>query len=419
MNEIYYLKYYMKTHFLIKYIPLFILICLSGNPLFTYQGYSKLLLTVYTAIFLIYCLGNISYKYIVINIRKVLIVVSLIVLLSFLQYFKFGIVSIPGIFALILKIILVWITYLYYDYNKCNFMIVYIKTLSFLTMLSFPFWINNQFFSFGIQLDNPFLKSTIFYTMFPLDSKESSFLVRNSGMFWEPGAFAGYIILALIFIVMTNKSFNYGRYRREFIVLSVGLLSSQSTTGYLVYSILIFAHFASNYNILKFIIGPIIIITFSYIYSNTMFLKEKIDSQFEDAVIQEKNELSNTRMGSLIMDWQYINSSPIIGNSLHEKNRWRFHPWIKEDIGNGNGMSNFIVWWGIPFFLFWLYRFYHLVKLRTGTIFISSILLCMILALMQGEQFLNFPIFMLFFILPLNYNRSIKEKRKEVIYNQY
>ncbi len=392
-------------HFIKQQFPIFLLLCLSGNPIITAFSYSKTILAIYTILFAIFTLSITNTKYIYRNSTKLSFIIIIILLIALLQYLKFGIISPPGVLALILKIVLAWATYLYYNFKRINFLALYIKTLVVFTLLSFPFWILNQFISLGIQTDNHFIKSTIFYTMYPVEIQEGSFAIRNSGMFWEPGAFAGYIILALLFIFVLNKGFDFKNFKKEFIVLSIGILSTQSTTGYIMYGLIVVIHFAYNYKYLRYVLLPIVVVLFFYVYSDVGFLNKKIKTQNEEALLLDKNEISNTRMGALIMDWQYIKDSPIIGNGLHEKTRWRFHTWVKEDIGHGNGMSNFTVWWGIPLFLFWILCVYRFIKYSTNNRFLSVTISMLFVFILQGEQFLNFPLFLLFFILPLKYDK--------------
>lgn len=56
---------------------------------------------------------------------------------------------------------------------------------------------------------------------------------RNSGPFWEPGAFQGFILLALL-LALKFKSGDVRGIRAKIIVLFVTLLTTQSTTGYLL-----------------------------------------------------------------------------------------------------------------------------------------------------------------------------------------
>jgi hypothetical protein len=132
-------------------------------------------------------------------------------------------------------------------------------------------------------------------------------------------------------------------------------------------------------------------------------MQEKIVNQYEESHELGKGDISNTRFGSWKMDLQYIKSMPLTGNGLDSKTRFRFHPWITKDIGHGNGMSNMLVCWGIPFFLFWLFSVYKSLKTISRSVFTSVSLLIIIVLLLQGEQFLNYPLFLLFFIIPYIY----------------
>ena len=138
-------------------------------------------------------------------------------------------------------------------------------------------------------------------------------------------------------------------------------------------------------------------------YTKFDFLNTKIFSQYKSAMRMTSMDISPTRMGSLIMDSQYIFASPLIGNGLKKETRFRFHRWIKdENFGHGNGMSNFIAYWGIPLFLYWIYCVYNFTRCFKIKKVESYSLLFLIMLLLQLEQFLLFPIFLNFFILDKN-----------------
>jgi hypothetical protein len=328
-----------------------------------------------------------------IQFGKILLAISLI---SYFQYFALGYVSFPGVFSLILKILLGMFVLLYFASKGVSFYHLYIKTFTFLAIISIPFFIINFFTHWGIQLDNIHSKSLLFYTSYDLSFEE----VRNSGMFWEPGAFAGYLNLALLFIALSNKRFLLGEYKRDVVWIIIGIVTTLSTTGYIVLGIIILVSIIQQFKHAKFILVPAVILIGYYSYFNLDFLNEKIEKQYALAAELSKDEVSNTRFGALAMDLVYIRDKPIIGNGLDTRTRFRFHPWIKEDIGHGNGMSNFIVWWGIPFFLFWLYCLYTFVFKVTLSIQVALLFSFLIILILQGEQFLNYPLFLIFFVAP-------------------
>lgn len=64
-------------------------------------------------------------------------------------------------------------------------------------------------------------------------------LFRNSGPFWEAGAFAGFLIVAILFeLIISKKLFG----KRNFILI-LALLTTFSTTGYIVLAVLSTSYF--------------------------------------------------------------------------------------------------------------------------------------------------------------------------------
>ncbi|MDD2198934.1 MAG: O-antigen ligase family protein [Bacteroidales bacterium] len=214
---------------------------------------------------------------------------------------------------------------------------------------------------------------------------------RNLGMFWEPGAFAGYIILAFgLNIQNFNEKFKLNK--TKFIILGAALISTLSTTGYIVFSMFLIVvslqYIRRNWFIgllVAFIIFPLIYTTFK----NNDFLLEKIVSQY-DSSIEKEGKYDPSRIGALLFDIHYIKKHPLTGNGLHQRTRYADHPHLWGDrVGHGNGFSNFIASMGLIgmfFFLYMLYKSLPYLK-RNKIIFVVLIIL-----LLQGEQFLNYPL---------------------------
>ncbi len=400
--------------FLKKYLPMFFMLCLSYNPIIRYRGLSKAILVGYTVLLIIYTLFIIDVK----TLKKIWgILTGLLVLIFTIVFFQqiiLGFVTYPGVFSYIATMLLSLTTILFYKYHKIDFIESYIKTLAFLAAVSIPFWILNQFGFYGIILgEGTKIKSMILYTSYGFIPK-SNVMFRNSGMFWEPGAFAGYLILALVFIALKNRKFQIGPYTKEVVIISFGLLTTQSTTGYLIFIFILLIHSLQTYSLGKIIILPLLVLLLSLAYLNLNFMQEKIQSQLTDTAAMDENDINAGRFGALKMDLQYIKSSPIIGNGWDVKTRYRFHPQVKEDtkIGHGNGMSNIMAIWGIPFFLFWLFCVYRFVFQVSKSSFTGWSSLFIIILLLQGEQFLYYPMFLSFFFLPFVYQNSLNLKNK-------
>lgn len=408
---------------LLEYIPLFFIMCFSGNPFFVAQGFSKMLLVAYSVAFVTFCLFVIDWQLLrsKLDFPRGLLslggILGFIFLLVFLQKYVLGFVSYAGVLRYVLNIILTLFTVLYYQNREIDFVDTYIKIISFMAFVSIPFFILNQVAFVGIGIPGSTGKSMIIHTMTaPIPGE---LMVRNSGMFWEPGAYSGYLILGLVFIALKNRGFQIGPYKWHVILITIGVVSTMSTTGYLVMSILLLFYAMQNHSWGKIVLVPLFLVLFGYSYYSFDFMQEKIEEQFTSATEMSDDDVSNTRFGALKMDMQYIQAQPIIGNGLHVKTRFRFHPWIKEDIGHGNGMSNFLACWGIPLFLIWMYCVYLSAKLISKSTVTSILALSILVMLLQGEQFLNYPLFLSFFVLPFAHRDISSLQSKLLILRSY
>jgi hypothetical protein len=129
---------------------------------------------------------------------------------------------------------------------------------------------------------------------------------RNSGFFWEPGAFAGYLMLALV--VAGAERLGNGeavKVDSRMKILIVGLLTTASTTGYVALIVFMFAFLFAKYGIRNIgrglAIGAVLLVAVYIGYKNLPFLSEKIDAQYE-AVLEENQRYEITRFGNVIYD---------------------------------------------------------------------------------------------------------------------
>ena len=76
-----------------------------------------------------------------------------------------------------------------------------------------------------------------FYTFNRGDFSE----IRNYGPFWEPGAFQGFLVIALLCLFVCQKELKNSK--RKLIILVITLISTQSTTGYIGVIIIIVAFY--------------------------------------------------------------------------------------------------------------------------------------------------------------------------------
>lgn len=230
------------------------------------------------------------------------------------------------------------------------------------------------------------------------------FVPRNSGMFWEPGAFQGYLILGLIFLAFIKKHIPRKQYVRSLVILIAAVLTTLSTTGYIALVLIPLLHYdwsaaERNKTVFRILVGfycllPIIIGGSIYAYKTLPFLGEKIDAQLE-ALDQREGRWHRGRIGSIVFDWEYIQQRPLTGWGLHSSTRYALHPWMESSEGMGNGFSDFVAKFGILGFSTWFICVYRGFRQISGGNSHASILICGIILLeLQGEAFLGFPIFL-------------------------
>src|SRR5690606_34523562 len=218
---------------------------------------------------------------------------------------------------------------------------------------------------------------------------------RNAGMFWEPGAFAGVITLCLA-LNLNIISELWMNHKWKVITIALALVTTQSTTGYIVFFILVtyYLVFYKKYQTTGLFIFPIFLLGGYYLYMNTDFLHDKIQKQDENAVTVYEDDFRNSRLGAMLFDLHYINKHPIIGNGFHISTRYEDHPYLLlimnegEDLGHGNGFSNYLASMGIPFMIGYLCLiFASMVKVDKKFAFL---IVSIVFLNLQGEQWLNF-----------------------------
>jgi len=289
---------------------------------------------------------------------------------------------------------------------------VYLRVMYTLAILSFIFYFPYVFLHVvGVSVESTLssfasLLNTMSFTRRPLllHTFDGHFSYRNFGMFWEPGAFQGYLNLGMIFLALVKHRLDPKLYRRYFWVFIIAILTTMSTTGYVTMVLVILMQYdwhaedsrTMNYRILfgVYIVLPLLAVGSWFAYSKLPFLGNKIETQL-NALERRQGRWHRGRFGSLIFDWEYIKEKPLTGWGLHSKTRYSLHPWMASSEGMGNGFSDFTAKFGIAGFLIWLVAVLRSFQ-RLGPS--SSLQICMIgmtlLLLLQGECFLAYPLFL-------------------------
>jgi hypothetical protein len=295
--------------------------------------------------------------------KFIIVYVSIFILVQFLQMIKFYFLPTSTFLGLHIRVL-----YAYFTIRIVGerFFKYYVNILYYSTLISFFFYFISyipgveNFFVENITplFRNPLIDYNSYNTVFPsvivytfnAHADDMVALLRNSGPFWEPGAFAGFLVIGIIFnTIIENDLFS-----KKNLWLLFGLLTTVSTTGLIVIMFFIFSYVMTNSSIyIKILIIPLILFGSVYAFTTLDFLGTKVTEKMniEDAGY-------NTRFTSAYLDFMDTLENPILGLGRAEKTRFKGE--TDEFITHrNNGVTNFLVYYGFIIFACYFFLIYY------------------------------------------------------------
>lgn len=380
------------------YIVAFLFMVSSGNPLVIYSSEWFSIITM--VIMFLLCLLN--KKTIVTSSLSNWVLISSLLLSA--QYFFIDEVSVPADVNFVSKIIT---ASLFATYLGNKFRWAYFRVIVVLTSISLICWMPsfiNPDLYFGYEFDRYY--TIFFYNRVNNFNYNYDIFFRNSGMFWEPGAFAGFILFVPLLFVDRLKDLFHANKMYCYILL-VGLLSTFSTTGYVVLLFLVGSIWIYSTNskfakiALLFLLGTISV----YAFTELAFLGTKITQQFEDAQNLSSGDYSWDRFGAMVIDIENAFRHPWIGNGFLLSSRYGQLGELMS--GTGNGFTGAINMFGFPFIMYYLSGVYNNLPWKGN--FIKIVILITIVFLLSGEYYLNYSF--LWVLLFINYTSSLQTNK--------
>jgi hypothetical protein len=150
-------------------------------------------------------------------------------------------------------------------------------------------------------------------------------IVRNSGFAWEPGVFSVLVVLGIYCNLILNR---FKINNRNFWILLIALLTTQSSTGYGLFLVIVI-YYAININSKYKSFMPILFIPFIIYVFSLDFMGDKI-LELMNFDIEERVEISGKydikvapqRFESFIIDWRDFMNYPILGYGGHTEGKW-------------------------------------------------------------------------------------------------
>jgi hypothetical protein len=347
--------------------------------------------------------------------KKLLLLVSLFSIVFFLQWAIYGLfplVTIAGFFVRLLCA--------YFIVNICkDFPLTFVKVIFVLSSISLLIWFLEVFTPLSVlveafpqvyQHEESMWPRSLSPLYTSLTENLDSVVKRNAGFVWEPGAFAGINIMAIIFCLLSFKNLSVKKRARYLVVFIMSVLSSQSTAAFLTLPIvlyLVYRRYVSKNRLSFREISTSLLFAFTILLpicvylSNLPFVTDKIEQQLQFAMIDSVGSgLNNSRFGSMLFDLTYIYESPLIGNGLNDITRFRFHDIDDLSAGHGNGLTDFIADFGLIVFAVMVWLIYQGISSYNRGDKISPVLWTLvILMLLFSETYFNHPFFWCFVFL--------------------
>lgn len=341
-----------------NFIILILILYISSRPPFLVVNIAIILL--FSLLFWLHIKYSIDFfdKYTI----SVLIIYPIINFFYFLIFYNLEIFLSIRMFLLL--IMAIWTLKL----MRFNFLYTFEKILYFLTIVSLVFY--------PVQLLSPDKTLTLVSSisdLIPLNEKDEEMKslliwgmdvdggVRNSGFAWEPKAFVNFLIIGII-IRLTQNKLNFKD--KRIIIYSLAVISTLSTTGYLILFGILPFFILWNKSPDKFF-KYFIPVTLIFIYIMQLdFMWDKIKMEWEGRYEYENllsdsrtfNKRSLGRTPSMMVDLIDFSKQPILGFGMQRDLRTQS---VYTKLVRVNGLTDWIASFGIIGIILFIFGHYY------------------------------------------------------------
>lgn len=356
------LKRITKDHLFV-----FLLLCCSGNPawVFVNDMKSNYILCAIFVVFILLRQKNI-------NSNGFMAYLMPFAFISLLQVAVVSGATLSSGIFLLLKMVIGFgiITTVGYRFPK-----VYVETMTCVAVISLIGFAYNNFVGMilGVRYSEVGVSIYVYNQLYGL---VGGYVDRNCGMFWEPGAFQGYLNMAIMFAVLMERSkWN----KNSLIILIVAVLTTKSTTGYAVLAFIATYYIIFHYNG-KPIPKPLCIVAlislFVYYYTRLDFLQDKM-------VTQTFNGEEEGRLNDYIRFIPLFKEHFLLGMSTE----------VANEAATGNGFLSFLLYYGIFGVVVYFGTLWNRLKHQCNTR-VALFVFAIVFLTLQGEGFIYYPCYL-------------------------
>lgn len=238
-------------------------------------------------------------------------------------------------------------------------------------------------------------------------------LIRANGIFWEPGAFAIYLIFALFIQLFAMKTANV----KTVVLYLITLFFTFSTTGYITVSVLLLTYIFSNKSsglskrLKAIFIAIIVAVLFISFYAENSELYSKVFSKLTSGTSS-----ATTRYSSIYNGIKVIFDHPLLGVASQSQSYMSdYVASVGNQYSNGgniiaNTVISYTVNYGVMFGLLFLIGHYKFSKQYANSFLESTLIFFTFLLAYAGERFFSFlPFIFVFYGLDYKGNHNDDE----------
>lgn len=306
---------------------------------------------------------------------------------------------------------------LIYTFNKIMLVIAALATLLFIPILIDPGFANKLISISPIHIQTAtelYGWKTVSHNIFVMHFPPAFFmgLTRNSGPFWEPGAFGGFLLLALMF----NTLLHHTIYRKENLIYLAATITTFSTTTYLALLFFITAYYFIKIRNPLIRSGSLVVFLLISVtaFQKIDFLGEKILTEIKEVKYQALTKGGDTRMASAYLDLKEITEHSMFiffGRGSHPETRIGI---ADKEVIRTNGVTDLLTRFGLFYFVFTIWALYksfkYLASAGPDSTHLAIIALITTLILSFSEIYF---IYLLFKILTLFYITTLYPRQKK------
>ncbi|MDX9694890.1 MAG: O-antigen ligase family protein [Bacteroidales bacterium] len=296
----------------LNYIVMYLVFAMGGVPFFSVPKEMKLY------VFLI--IAGLFFKYSKKIDNSIIIVTLFFALIFYIQKIAFG----GGTFVNFgLIFLIVAAPYFALKFVGHSFYKYYINITYFFAVIGLVFYtlsvLSPAFYNFtgrlapmlGTDPTGVVQESFIFYTY----ERDLSTFLRSPGPFWEPGAYATFLSIALIFHIIETRSLT----NKKSLVFIIAMITTFSTAGFItLFLIILSSVIALNIRNKRYYYWalPFILVAAVYSYDKFDFLGQKIEYQYGTQMEKSLDHQNAGRFLAARKSLTSISRYPITGRGL-------------------------------------------------------------------------------------------------------